>query len=267
MTITPKFISRKDFHDGEHFKKLNKHIDICLELIRHLLAYNAKCKSEVASKLQIDSYIIDYRADQFGYYENVLKGIYFSCHSLKYSYDISTSMNHSSIENGIIETLDNQRKYITFNAIVRLSSIFEYTRGVYERNVKPNKKGKGKSYFELLKERYSDKVDSMELLNDFRNTIHSNGKWNPRKGKGDLVYQLREGQQVIKTGEMFTYDHWKLYSIVKDCLELNKLMALDNETERLRVAKFEIKGKKIGILQTKMTLKDWDDLAKRSNLR
>lgn len=254
MTNKKTFISKTDFHNGHQFAKINKHIDTCLTLVERLIKLNAKCRAEVADNLKIENYIIDYRADQFGYYDNTLKSIYYSCHSLKYVYDTSTFMNFREIDNTIGDTLDNQRAYITFTAIVKLSSMFEYTRKVYEKNIS------GSPYFDKLREKYSDKVDSLELLNNFRNTIHSNGKWKPKNNTDNLTYNLREGEQVIKPGETFKYDHWKIYRIIKDCLELNMLMALDNEAERLRQTRLEINGQKLAVLKTDMTTEDWDKI-------
>lgn len=223
MSHEEKNISRQDFHTGKSFVKINRHIDTCLSLIERLIIYNHECRSSVSGKLRITSYPIDYRSDQFAYYENSLKSIYYSCYSLKYVYDISVLMNMQNVGSTIGLTLENQRRDITFTSVVKLSSIFEYTRKVYEKNIS------GSRYFEKLKTKYAAKVDSLELLNNFRNTIHSNGKWDIENKKGNLTYSLRAGEQVIKSGEIFKYDHWKLYRIIKDCLELSKLMALDNE--------------------------------------
>ena len=254
MTQNKTYISSSDFHTGKQFTKINKHIDICLTLIGRLFKFNEKCRNEVIENLQIKNYIIDYRADQFNYYDNTLKSIYYSCFSLKYVYDISTFMNFKKIDNTIGFTLDNQRAYITFTAIVKLSSMFEYTRKIYEKNIS------GKHYFDKLREKYFDKIDSLELLNNFRNTIHSNGKWEPKSNVDNLIYSLREGEQVIKPGDTFKYDHWKIYRIIKDCLELNKLMALDNEAERLRQTRIEINGQKLSVLKTDMTNEDWNKI-------
>jgi len=250
------YISKSDFHEGKQFAKINQHIDTCLKLIENLILLNNQCRIEVVEKLKVDNHIIDYRIDQFGYYDNTLKSIYYSCYSLKSIYEVSTYMNFKKIDNTIGNTLNNQRSYITFNAIVKLSSIFEYTRKVYEKNIT-----KG-PYFEKLKNRYSNKVDSLDLLNSFRNTIHSNGKWKPKNKKDNLEYDLREGLQVIKPGETFTYDHWKLYRIVKDCLVLSKLMALDNEALRLRETRLEVNGQKLSVLKTDLTPDDWDNIFK-----
>jgi len=250
------YISKSDFHEGRQYAKINQHIDTCLKLIENLILLNTQYRIEVENKLQVDNYIIDYRVDQFGYYHNTLKSIYYSCYSLKNIYEVSTYMNFRKIDNTIGDTLNNQRSYTTFNAIVKLSSIFEYTRKVYEKNIT-----KG-PYFKKLKEKYSDKVDSLDLLNSFRNTIHSNGKWSPRNEKDKLEYHLREGKQIIKPGDTFKYDHWKLYMMIKDCLELSKSMALENEAIRLRDTRLVVNGQKVAVLKTDLTQDDWDNIFK-----
>ena len=259
MEIDKKYISKDNFHKSSHFLKINKHIDTCLQLIERLIYQNKQCRTEVENALQIENHIIDYRVDQFGYYDNTLKSVYYSCYSLKSIYEISTYMNHREIDNTIGDTLNNQRSYITFNAIVKLSSIFEYTAKVYEQTII------GGPYFKKLKEKYSDKVDSLTLLRAFRNTIHSNGKWKPDNKKDNLVYSLREGKQTIKYGETFTYDHWLLYKLIKDCLELSKLMALDNKALPIRPMRISINGKQLGIMKTGLSLDDWDRIIEKSN--
>ncbi len=254
MSNRIKYITKKGFLNGKEFAKINRHIDTCLSLLERLISFNHDCRKQVADELIIDEYIIDYRSDQFLYYENALKSIYYSCYSLKYVYDISTFMNFKAIENTIDDILEIQRRDITFTSIVKLSSIFEYTRKVYEKKII------GKNYFEKLKSKYSDKVHSLELLSNFRNTIHSNGKWDTENKKGDLRYMLRVGEQIIKSGVTFKYDHWKLYRIVKDCLELSKLMALDNEAEKTRATRLEINGQKLTVVKTEMTSNDWDNI-------
>lgn len=261
MNHEKKYISHTDFHNGDQFIKINKQIDSCLTLIKKLILFNDKCKTEVANIKNVDSYIIDYRINQFGYYDNTLKSIYYSCYSLKYVFDISTYMNLNDIGNTIGETLENQRKYITFNAIVKLYSIFEYTRGVFEKEIPTTK------YFDNLKKKYGAKADSLLLLRDFRHTVHSNGKWDMEKKKGDLRYFLREGEQVLKSGDVFKYDHWKLYTMIKDCLELSKLMALDNEATKVRQTKIKVNGQNVVSVKTEMTLKDWDNLFDQNKLK
>jgi hypothetical protein len=262
MRNEKRYISETDFHNGKQFAKINQHIDTCLTLLEKLISYNTECRIKTLEKLQVENYIIDYRIDQFGYYENTLKSIYYSCYSLKHIYDISTFMNFRKIDNTIGDRLNNQRAYITFTAIVKLSSMFEYTRKVYEKNIE---KEKGGSYFDKLRTKYPDKVDSLKLLNNFRNTIHSNGKWKPKNKTDKLTYKLREGEQEINPGDTFKYDHWKIYRIIKDCLELNMLMALDNEAERLRQTRLEINGQKLAVLKTDLTAEDWDKIFNESN--
>ena len=259
MKSLNKYISKADFYSDKKIAKINQHIDTCLILLEKLIRFNNECRIETAEKLKVESYIVDYRVDQFGYYENTLKSIYYSCYSLKSIYDISAYMNKKNIENAFDITLDNQRAYITFTAIVYLSSMFEYNRKIYEKNIS------GTQYFNKLRNKYSDKVDSLELLNYFRNTIHSNGKWRPKNNVDNLTYNLREGKQVIKPGDLFEYDHWKIYRIIKDCLELNKLMALDNEVERLRQTRLKINGQKIVVLKTDLTAEDLENISKNAN--
>lgn len=261
MSLKNTYISKIDFHNGEQFVKINEHIDTCLTLLEKLIKFNLDCKFEVNNIFNIENIIIDYRIEQFDFYNENLKSIYYSCYSLKHIYDTSTFMNLKGIENTIGETIENQRAYITITAIVKMSSIFEYTRKVYEKNIT------GSFYFEKLKIKYSDKVDSLQLLHNFRNTIHSNGKWYPKKKSDYLIYNLREGEQIIKTGDTFKYDYWKIYRIIKDCLELNKLMALDNEEERLRKTRLNIDGQTISVLKTDITIEGWNRTIKDSTNR
>lgn len=239
-----KYISKNSFHSGKQFSKINRHIETCLRLLERLIAFNNKCKTETSKKLKIEDYVIDYRTEQFTHYEKLLHNIYYSCFSLKHIYDISTFMNFRKIDNDIMGTLNNQEKHIAFTAIIKLSSIFEYTRKIYDEKTPTDK------YFEHLKTKYSDKAESLELLKNFRNTIHSNGIWHPySKTKKNLVYNLRQGQQIIKTGESIKYDYWKIYRIIKDCLELNMLMALDIDAARIRNTRFVINGERIAIVK------------------
>ena len=163
-------------------------------------------------------------------------------------------MNLKNIENTIGDTLENQKAYVTFTGIVKLSSIFEYTRKIYEENIASG------SYFSNMKNKYSEKAESLELLNSFRNTIHTNGDWHPKNKKDNLVYKLRSGEKIIKPGQPFEYDHWKLYRIVKDCIELNKLMALDNQPKKIRQTKLEINGQRLSVMKTDLSLEDWDKI-------
>lgn len=249
-----KYITRNDFHNGKEFLKINRHIDVTLRLIERLLTINSNCHVLIKKTLQVEDYIIDYRIEQFGYYENILKCIYFECFSLKYVYDISTHMDFNGVANTIGITLRNQKAYITFSAIVRLYNIFEYTRKIYEKNTK------SKDYFTNLKNQYPihlEKVESLELLRHFRNTIHSNGKWD---SKEPLTYKLREGNQEIKKGEVFTFDYWKLYRIIKDCLELNLLLASDNLAVNLRKTRMRIGDQQLSIFKTGIPLSEWNKI-------
>lgn len=255
MSNEKKYISKIDFHNSDEFTKINRHIHTCLTLLEKLISLNNEYRVKTREKLNISNDIIDYRVDQFNYYENTLISIYYSCYSLKNIYEVSTFMNSRKIDNTIGHTLNNQRAYITFTAIVKMSSMFEYTRKVYEKKIT------GNSYLDQLRNKYSDKADSLILLNNFRNTIHSNGKWKPKKNNTDnLTYKLREGEQVIKPGQIFQYDHWKLYLIIKDCLELSMLMALDNEADQLRKTRYKINGKEISVLKTGLTTEEWNKI-------
>lgn len=256
MSAQIKYISREEFRKSKQFIKIDKDISTCLKLINKLIKYNEECRNEVASKLEIANYIEDYRSDQFGYYENTLKSIYFSCLSLKNIYDINAQMNFVGIGGTIGDTLENQRSYITFSAIVKMHGIFEYTRKVYEKKIPK------KSYFKYLRQKYGDLTEAIDVLHKFRNTIHSNGKWQPKNGKDNLIYHAREGRQIIKPGEPFRYDHWLLYRIIKDCLHLNKLMALDNEGDRIRNTRIIVNGQKLVAVKTEV--KDWDSLFKKA---
>ncbi len=65
-----------------------------------------------------------------------------------------------------------------------------------------------------------------------------------------LEYSLRTGNITIKKGEHFLVDHWKLYRIVRDSIELNKLMALDNPPNKLRDTRLKAGDQKLVVLQT-----------------
>lgn len=255
MERTKNYIRRDDFHNGKLFTKVNKDIDTCLALISRLISQNDECLKMVVDKLKVPDYIIDYRIAQFDFYRNALISVYYSCYSLKHVYDISTYMNFKGIDNTIMETLDNQRRFNTFNAIIRLQGMFEFSRREFEETLDK------KNYFQNMKEKYPEYSKSLELLNNFRNTVHNNGKWNK---DNDLVYELRAGTQTIKKGRAFVYDHWKLYRIVKDCLDLHKLLALDNVEVKVRETHWQINGERIATVKTEMTLEDWDILAEQS---
>ncbi|NBG67358.1 hypothetical protein [Acidiluteibacter ferrifornacis] len=238
------YIRKEDFHESRKFIKINRDIDVCLVLIEKLLSFNRVIWKDVTNALKIPSHIIDYRVEQFGYFENTLQSIFYNCYSLKNFYDVSTYMNYKGINNTLGHTFNNQRRYITFNAIVKMSSIFEFTRKEYERTIK------GKNYFEKMALKHSDLARSVELLNHFRNTIHSNGIWDKEGKKKPLEYNLREGKQIIKSGEPFKYDHWQLYRIIKDSIELHKVLALNNEAMRLRKSRLSVNGQQLSILKT-----------------
>ena len=251
MENSKKYVRKEDFHKSAIFLKINRDINTCLKLIEKLISVNKTIWKEVTEELKIPNHIIDYRIEQFGYYENTLKGIFYSCYSLKYFFEISTRMNFGSIHNTLGQTLDNQRRYITFNAIVKLSSIFEFARREYERTVE------GKNYYDKMAKKYSDLARSTELLNNFRNTIHSNGIWGR---KSPLEYDLREGRQVIQSGEPIKYDHWKLYRMVKESLELHKILALENKALNLRKLKLSVNGQQLAMLETDLNPKDLDKI-------
>ena len=223
--IGGKYVRKTDFHNSSYFKKINNHIDACLLLIERLIKLNKDSLKIVAETLKVPDYIIDFRIEQFRYYHEALAGIYYGCYSLKNVYETSTIMNFKGIDTTIGIALITQERYISFMGIVNMSSIFEFTRNNYEKNIK------GKPYYEKMKGKYRGLGESQELLNNFRNTIHSNGIWEREK---PLTYSIRAGRIEIKNGEVIVYDYWKLYRIVKDCIELSKLMALDNKANLIR---------------------------------
>lgn len=240
------YISKTYFQNSSYYTKINKHIDTCLCLLERLISYNSKCKDEVAQKLNVENYIVDYRIDQFNLYENILRSIYYSCYSLKNIFDISTFMRYRGLENTFGDTLNNQVSYITFNAIVRLSSIFEHSRKEYDESIPSG------NYFRNMKSVYGEKVYYLELLGEFRNTIHRNAKWFPKKKGNTLKYNLRSGEQVLKQGDLFVYDHWFLYIMIKNCIELNKSMALENNAKKIRGSNLKLSGKEIAFFQTNL---------------
>lgn len=252
MENSLKYIRKEDFLKSDAFLKINRDIDICLILIERLLSLNRVIWKEVSDSLKIPHHIIDYRLEQFGYFENTLQSIFYNCYSLKTFYEVSTYMNFKGIKNTLGHTFNNQRSYITFNAIIRLSSVFEFTRKEYERTVK------GKNYFDDMTSKYSDLARSVELLNHFRNTIHSNGIWDIERKRQPLEYNLREGKQIIKSGETFKYDHWQLYRIIKDSIELHKTLALNNKALTLRKSRLSFNNQQLAVLETGLSLKDWD---------
>ena len=84
-------------------------------------------------------------------------------------------MNLEGISNHINHTLNSQKRYIIFNVIVKVSSIFEFIRHEYETTLNE------KSHFDKMAIKYSDLARSTELLNNFRNTIKKKIK-TKRKG-------------------------------------------------------------------------------------
>lgn len=247
-----KFFTPEEFHKSEPFQKLNKHIDTCASLLKKIISFNKKCQEEAQSLLQIDKHIIDYRTNQFNFYHNTLDSVLYSCLSLKYVFEINNLK--SDLFDSLNHTIENQRSYITFNAIVKFYSILEYTRKVFDKKTTP------KDYFGNLQRKYPDLAESLILLKHFRHTIHSNGKWEPKQNGKNLTYNLREGKQIIKPGEVFIYDHWLLYRLFKDCIKLSLLIALDNEPNKVRSTTFQIDGVKPAVLITNI---DWDKLIKK----
>lgn len=211
------------------------------------MLFNTQCKSEVKEIHKVEEFIVDYRINQFDYYNNNLKSIYYSCYSLKNVIEVNNFMQLKGIKEDAFETIERQRRYITFTAIVKMSSIFEYTRKVYEKEIPK------KDYLKNLSKKYKEKSDSLMLLIEFRNAIHNNGKWVSQKGDENLTYWLREGEQELKSGDVFVYDHWKLYRIFKDCIELNKLMALDNEPLKIRQTSIKVNGQRLSVMKTNLT--------------
>jgi len=253
MEANKNYISRTDYNMLPEVIKNNKHIDFCLKLIKKLIDYNSECKAIVGNKHDVPNYIIDYRIVQFDLYENILKCIYYNCFSLKYVYDISTYMGFKEIKNTTIgNILEQQRKHVTFSSIVMIAGIFEDSRKEFEQ------KKETKNYFKDMEKKYPVQTKLFQLLNDFRNTVHSNGKTSK-----ELSYKTRSGTLTIKKGEVFQYDHWLLYRIIRDSIELHKLLALDNEAAMIRRA--NIAGvKNAAVLRTSVTMEDWDRLARNA---
>lgn len=253
-----KYIRRVDFHASAEFKKINNKIDTCLRLIERLVKLNKECEEEVIQKLKVENYIIDYRIEQFRFFHQILAGIYYGCYSLKHVYDISTMMNFRKVDTTIGIALTTQQKHTIFAALVQMSSMFEYTRKDYEKNIKSEK---GESYFEKLKTKYPSLGHSLELLNNFRNTIHSNGKWSKDR---PLEYTLQKGKVTMQKGDHLDYDHWTLYKIFRDCIELSKLLALDNEPNFERETRLRVGEDKVVVLNTSIDLEKLLDEANKS---
>ncbi len=248
------YISKVDFESSKEYQKLLDHIETCLKLIKKLIQFNERCKIEVTETLKVPGYIIDFRIVQFEFYRDILMSVYHECWSLKSIYDISTRMNERELENSIYESLYRQINYIVLSGIVQLSGSFEYARNEYEQNLNGQS-----NYFEKLKEKYSPYGDSLDLLRHFRNTIHSAGQWKGRKDSDELSYKLRSGQVILKHGETIKFDFWKLYRIVMDCIELNRVMALDNEAAFIRKGTFTVNGQQAIAIKLDWTPEQWDN--------
>lgn len=234
------YIRKEDFHKSKDFLKINRHIDTSLRLIQRLIDFNRQCLKEVDSALQVDKYIIDFRVDQFNHYHETLSALYYNCYSLKYVYDISSMMNFRKLDTTIGIALNSQTSYITFTGIVKMAGIFEFTRKKFEQEIK------GGKYYSKVSEKYPKLGDSLQLLMDLRNTIHSNGHWGK---KLPLEYKLQSGQTSIKEGEKIIVEIWFLYKLIHDCIELGKLMALDNKPVFFRETHLMSGGDRVVVLQ------------------
>jgi len=240
MKIKATYVRKTDFHESKEFLKINRHIDTSLRLIERLVKYNDECLKEVQEQLQVENYIIDYRIDQFKHFKETLSAIFYSCFSLKYVYDISASMRLFQLDTTIGLTLRSQTRTITFNCIIQMIGIFEFTRKRFEQEIK------GKKYYSALKEKYPKLGESLELLTNFRNTIHSNGIW---EKKTLLEYNLQTGPIAIKEGEPILVEIWLLYRLIWDCIKLSKLMALNNKPAFYRETRLINGGDKVVVFQ------------------
>ncbi len=234
------YIRKVDFHKSKEFIKINGHINTCLRLIERLVKYNDECLRETKEQLQVDEYIIDYRIDQFKHFKETLSAVFYNCFSLKYVYEISTSMRFFQLDTTIGLALRTQMRTITLNFIVQIVGTFEFTRKKYEQEIK------GKNYYNALKEKYPKLGESLELLINFRNTIHSNGIWN---NKNPLEYKLQKGTITIKDSEPIIVEMWLLYRLIWDCIKLSKLMALDNKPAFYRETHLTSGGEKVVVFQ------------------
>ena len=234
------YISKVDFDKSTEFIKIDQHINTCLKLIERLVKYNDECLRETKEQLQVDKYIIDYRIEQFKHFKNTLSAVFYNCFSLKYVYEISASMRLFQLDTTIGLALRSQIRTITLNFIVQIVGTFEFTRKKYEQEIK------GKNYYNALKEKYPKLGESLELLINFRNTIHSNGIWN---NKNPLEYKLQKGTIIIKDGKPIIVEIWLLYRLIWDCIKLSKLMALDNKPAYYRETHLTSGGEKIVVLQ------------------
>ncbi|MBK8611851.1 MAG: hypothetical protein IPL84_18455 [Chitinophagaceae bacterium] len=240
MKRNVKYIRKEEFHKSDDFLKINRHIDTSLHLIQRLMDFNRQCLKEVDSALQVNKYIIDFRVDQFTHYHETLSALYYNCYSLKYVYDISAMMNFKKFDTTIGIALNSQTSYITFTGIVKMAGIFEFTRKKFEQEIK------GEKYYSKVSEKYPKLGDSLQLLMDFRNTIHSNGHWGK---KLPLEYKLQSRKVSIKEGEKILVEIWLLYKLIRDCIELGKLMALDNKPVFLRDTRLVSGGDRVVVLQ------------------
>lgn len=234
------YVRKVDFHQSKEFLKINRHIDTSLRLIERLVKFNKECFKEAQEQLQVDSYIIDYRIDQFKHFQETLSAVFYNCFSLKYVYEISATMRLFQLHTTIGLALNSQTRTITFSCIIEMVSTFEFTRKRFEQEIK------GKQYYNALKEKYPKLGESLELLVSFRNTIHSNGIW---EKKTPLTYKLQNGTVTVKEGEPIIVEMWLLYKLSKDCIKLSKLMALDNKPLYYRETRLMSGEERVVVLQ------------------
>ncbi|MGN6194985.1 MAG: hypothetical protein ACTHOB_08600 [Ginsengibacter sp.] len=240
MGKKPTYIRKVDFHSGKDFLKIDRHINTSLRLIERLAKYNDECLKEVQQQLQVEDYIIDYRIEQFKHIKETLSGIFYSCFSLKYVYEISASMRLFSLDSTIGGALNTQMRNITFNSIIQMVATFEFTRKKFEHQIKATK------YLDAVKEKYPKVGESLHLLTSFRNTIHANGIW---QKKVALEYKLRNRSITIKDGDPIVVEVWLLYRLISDCIKLCKLMALDNKAAFYRETHLTNGAEKVVVLQ------------------
>lgn len=248
------YIRKADFHESKEFLKIDRHINTSLRLIELLVKYNDECLKEVQEQLQVENYIIDYRIDQFKHFKETLSAIFYNCFSLKYVYEISASMRLFQLDTTIGLALKSQIRSITFNCIIQMVGTFEFTRKKFEQEIK------GSNYYNALKEKYPKLGESLELLINFRNTIHSNGIW---EKKTPLEYKLQKGIITIKEGDPILVEMWLLYRLIWDCIKLSKLMALDNKPAFYRETHLTNGGEKVVLLQ--LDKNAFDEIFKAAN--
>lgn len=240
MKRNVKYIKEEEFYKSKGWIKINKDIDTSLHLIQKLVDYNRQCLKEVNTALQVDNYIIDFRVDQFTHFHETLSALYYSCYSLKYVFSISSIMNIKKLDTTINKTLNSQIIYITLNGIVKMDGIFEFTRKKFEQEIKR------KNYYSKIITKYPKLGNSLQMLRDIRNSIHSNGHW---ENPNPLEYKLQSGKVIIKKGEEILVEIWFLYRLIHDCIELGKLMALDNKPVFFRETRLVTGGEKVVVLQ------------------